>query len=50
VITPEFRREAAEIRFDIESEILTVTQIAAKYRVDERSIYRYKARLRKEAS
>jgi hypothetical protein len=50
VITPEFRREAAEIRYDIESEILTVTQIAAKYRVDERSIYRYKARLRKEAS
>ncbi len=50
VITPEFRREAAEIRNDIEAEILTVTQIAAKYRVDERSIYRYKARLRKEAS
>jgi hypothetical protein len=50
VITPEFRREAAEIRNDIEAEILTVTQIASKYRVDERSIYRYKARLRKEAS
>lgn len=50
VITPEFRREAAEIRHDIEAEILTITQIAAKYRVDERSIYRYKARLRKEAS
>ena len=50
VISPEFRREAAEIRSDIESEVLTVTQIAAKYRVDERSIYRYKARLRKEAS
>ena len=50
VLTPEFRREAAEIRSDIEAEILTITQIAAKYRVDERSIYRYKARLRKEAS
>ncbi len=50
VLTPEFRREAAEIRNDIEAEILTIVQIAAKYRVDERSIYRYKARLRKEAS
>lgn len=50
LITPEFRREAAEIRNDIEAEILTVAQIAAKYRVEERSIYRYKARLRKEAS
>ncbi len=50
VISPEFRREAAEIRHDIESEVLTVVQIAAKWNVDERSIYRYKAKLRKEAS
>ena len=49
-ISPEFRREAAEIRADIEAGILTMTQIANKWNVDERSIYRYKARMRKEVA
>ena len=46
IVTPEARIEAHNIRAAIESQNLTVKEIADKFCVTERTVYRYKARLR----
>lgn len=47
VISPEVRREAAEVRAVISS-TMTVAQMAHKLDVTERTVYRYKKKLREE--
>lgn len=48
VVSPEVRREAAEVRAVISS-TMTVAQMAIKLDVTQRTVYRYKKKLREES-
>lgn len=48
LITPEQRRHAAMIREAIAAGIKTVREIAETHEVTERTVYRYKARMRED--
>ncbi|MEY3278801.1 MAG: phage KiSi [Actinomycetota bacterium] len=48
IVTPERRREAAAIRAAISSSV-PVKEVAARFSVTERTVYRYKAQMRKDA-
>jgi transposase-like protein len=48
LVTPEQRREAARIRDAISAGNRTVREIAREHEVTERTVYRYKARMRQD--
>ena len=48
IVSPELRREAAAIRAAISSSV-PVKEVAARFSVTERTVYRYKAQMRQDA-
>ncbi|MEN9922823.1 MAG: hypothetical protein RIS09_337 [Actinomycetota bacterium] len=48
IVSPEIRRDAAALREEIKKGELKVREIARKHDVDERTVYRYKKKMREE--
>lgn len=48
IVSPELRRDAAALREEIKKGELKVREIAEKHDVDERTVYRYKKKMREE--
>jgi hypothetical protein len=48
IVSPEVRRDAAALREEIKKGELKVREIASKHGVDERTVYRYKKKMREE--
>lgn len=48
IVSPEIRRDAAALRAEIKRGELKVREIASKHGVDERTVYRYKKKMKDE--
>lgn len=48
IVSPEIRRAATALREEIKKGELKVREIASKHGVDERTVYRYKKKMREE--
>jgi DNA invertase Pin-like site-specific DNA recombinase len=48
IVSPEIRRDAAALRAEIKRGELKVREIASKHGVDDRTVYRYKRKMKDE--